>query len=59
MRNLKEKIFNALKNSKKLESTLDSISKYQENLLKNYSNPVFNQKDRGKILAEYTNLQNR
>ena len=58
MRKLKEKIFNALKNGKKLESTLDSISKYQENLLKNYSNPVFNQKDRGKILAAYTNLQN-
>lgn len=57
MANLKEKILKSLKNTKQIEPTLNTLSKSQENLLKNYSNPVFNQKDRGKLLKSYTNLQ--
>ena len=58
MANLKEKILQALKNSKQIDSTLSALSQSQENLLKNYSNPVFNKTDKNKILKEYTNLQN-
>lgn len=57
MANLKEKILQALKNSSKLELTLDDVSKSKENLLKNHSNPVFNQKDKNKILKKFTDLQ--
>lgn len=57
MANLKEKILKSLKNTKQIEPTLNTLSKSQENLLKNYSNPVFNQKDKGKLLKSYTNLQ--
>lgn len=57
MAQLKEKILQALKSSKQVEPTLNILSKSQENLLKNYSNPVFNQKDKGKLLKSYTNLQ--
>lgn len=57
MAKLKEKILHALKNDRQLGTTLDEVSQSQENLLKNYSNPVFNNKDRGKILREYVNLQ--
>lgn len=57
MANLKEKILQSLKNSKELEPTLNTLSKSQENLLKNYSNPVINNKDKGKLLKSYTDLQ--
>ena len=57
MANLKEKILQSLRNTKQVETTLNTIAKSQENLLKNYSNPVFNQKDRGKLLKSYTDLQ--
>ena len=57
MANLKEKILQALKSTKQVETTLNTIAMSQENLLKNYSNPVFNQKDRGKLLKSYTDLQ--
>ena len=57
MANLKEKILKSLKNTKQIEPTLNTLSKSQENLLKNYSNPVFNKKDKNKILKSYSNLQ--
>ena len=57
MANLKEKILQALKSTKQVETTLNTIAKLQENLLKNYSNPVFNKKDKNKILKSYSNLQ--
>ena len=57
MANLKEKILKSLKNTKQIESTLNTLSKSQKNLLKNYSNPVFNQKYKNKILKSYSNLQ--
>ena len=57
MAKLKEKVLQALQNGEKVEHTLDYLTRSQENLLKNYSNPVFNQKDKGKLLKSYTNLQ--
>ena len=58
MTNLKNKILNALNNNKQLEPTLNNLVKLQDNLLKNYSNPAFNEKDRDKLLKSYINLQN-
>ena len=58
MANLKEKILQSLKSTKQVETTLNTIAKSQENLLKNYSNPVFNKKDKNKILKSYSDLQN-
>lgn len=58
MANLKNKILQALRSEKNREETFDSLSKSQENLLKNHSNPVFNNKDKTKIFKQYTNLQN-
>ena len=57
MAKLKEKIQQALKHDRQLENTLDDISESQENLLKNHSNPVFNQKDKNKILKKFSELQ--
>ena len=57
MANLKEKILQSLKSTKQVETTLNTIAKSQENLLKNYSNPVFNKRDKNKILKSYSNLQ--
>ena len=58
MANIKNKLLQALKNGKNLETILNDLSKSQRNLLKNHSNPVFNNKDKNKILKQYTNLQN-
>ncbi len=58
MKKLKEKISQALRNYGKLEITLDEVLQSQENLLKNYSNPVFSNKDKNKILKQFTNLKN-
>lgn len=58
MKKLKEKISQALRNDGKLEITLDEVLQSQENLLKNYSNPVFSNKDKNKILKLFTNLKN-
>jgi len=58
MANLKQKILQSLKNTKEIEPTLNTLLKTQENLLKNHSNPVFNQKDKNKLLKYYSNLQN-
>lgn len=46
MTNLKDKILHALHNNKRLGTILDEVSNSQENLLKNHSNPVFNDKDK-------------
>ena len=56
--NLKNKILQALRSEMNMEETFDSLSISQENLLKNNSNPVFSNKDKNKILKQYTNLQN-
>ncbi len=58
MANLKEKILQSLRNTKQVETTLNTIAKSQENLLKNYSNPVFNKRDKNKLLKSYSDLQN-
>lgn len=58
MANLKNKILQALRTEKNMEETFNRLSTSQENLLKNHSNPVFSNKDKNKILKQYTNLQN-
>ena len=58
MAKLKEKILQALKNSRQLEIALDDVSKSQENLLKNHSNPVFKQKNKKKIIKKFIDLKN-
>lgn len=58
MANLKNKILQTLRSEKNMEETFNSLSTSQENLLKNHSNPVFSNKDKNKILKQYTNLQN-
>lgn len=58
MANLKNKILQTLRTEKNMEETFNSLSTSQENLLKNHSNPVFSNKDKNKILKQYTNLQN-
>ena len=45
-------------NNKRLGTILDEVSNRQENLLKNHSNPVFNDKDRNKIIRKHSDLQN-
>lgn len=57
MTKLRGKVLQALQNNNQLEITLGEVSQSQENLLKNHSNPVFSNKDRGKILREYVKLQ--
>ena len=58
MANLKNRILQALQNGKNVETILNDLSKSQENLLKNYSNPVFSKQGKNKILKHFTNLQN-
>ena len=58
MANLKNRILQALQKGKNVETILNDLSKSQENLLKNHSNPVFSNKDKNKILKQYTKLQN-
>lgn len=58
MANLKEKVLRALRHNSQIETTLDEVAQSQENLLKNHSNLVFNNKDKGKILKGYIDLQN-
>lgn len=58
MANLKNRILQALQNGKNVETILNDLSTIQENLLKNHSNPVFTNKDKNKILKQFTNLQN-
>jgi len=57
MDNLKEKILESLKNTKQVGSTLNTLAKAQENLLKNHSNPVFNKQNKNKIIKSYSYLQ--
>lgn len=58
MANLKNKILQALRGDNNPEEAFESLSISQKNLLKNHSNSVFNDKDKNKILKQYTNLQN-
>ena len=57
MQNLKNRILNALKFNN-TEDILNDISQSQDNLIKNYSNSVVNNKDKNIILKKYNELQN-
>lgn len=58
MANQKNKILQALRGDNNPEEAFESLLISQKNLLKNHSNSVFNDKDKNKILKQYTNLQN-
>lgn len=58
MANFRNRILQTLQNNKNIETILDDLSTMQENLLKNHSNPAFNNKDKNKILKGYMDLQN-
>lgn len=57
MTNLKNEILHTLQENKSIEKFFDKISKYQNNLIKNHSNPVFNESDKVKLLNIYNTLQ--
>jgi len=57
MSKLKNEILHALQENKSTENLFDKISKYQNNLIKNHSNPVFNDGDKVKLLNIYNILQ--
>ncbi len=57
MTNLKNIILKSLANIKEIDNTLDNLSKAQNNILKNYSNPVFSEKDKNKLLNKYSTLE--
>lgn len=56
MANLKNTLMKSLGNSSNFDNALQCISNAQDNLLKNYSNPVFNFEDRNKLLNSYSML---
>lgn len=57
MSELKNEILHTLLGNKSTEKFFDKISKYQNNLIKNHSNPVFNDEDKVKLLNFYNILQ--
>lgn len=58
MKKLKDKILASLDNRQQLEKLLNELSKYQQVLQKNYSNPVFSKNFKKRILNSYDDLQN-
>lgn len=57
MANLKNIILKSLENIQEIDNTLDNLLKVQQNILKNYSNPVFNEEDKNKLLNQYSALE--
>ena len=57
MSNFESELLSALNENKLDDKTLNKLSKYQSNLMKNYSNPVFNKEDKNKLLNLYNVLQ--
>ena len=56
MAELEEKILKSLNNEKDLEEILKDLPHLQKNILSNYLNPVFKDKDKTELLASYNNL---
>lgn len=56
MANLKKRILNIINDTDKLDNTLNELAIYQNNLIKNYSNPVFNDKNKEKLLNSYNHI---
>ena len=57
MKNIKSLIQSTLTNNQNTETTLENISAIQNNLIKNHSNPVFNSKDKNKLMNMYNTLK--
>lgn len=51
MSNIKNLIEKTFLNNEKISNTINILSDIQNNLVKNYSNPVFNSKDKNKLNA--------
>ncbi len=58
MTNFKSKILNSLKHEKQIYKTFQHLSKIQNNLMKNYTNPVFSSNDKNKLLEKYGKIDN-
>ncbi len=54
---LKNKILKTIGNNKDVENTLNELSVYQNNIIKNYNNPVFSNEDKNKLLNFYSNIE--
>ncbi len=57
MAKFKNILIKSIENSD-INEAIKSLSTVQQNLLKNYSNPVFNKKDKNKLLNKYSALEN-
>lgn len=58
MHNLQHEILHTLQKNKSNKDIINKISKYKNILIKNHSNPIFNNEDKNKILNIYNKLQN-
>ena len=58
MKNLAQKILNALKHTKNLDEVQTDIEKYQKNLSKNLTSPLLDSENKNKLLKVCMNLQN-
>jgi hypothetical protein len=57
MANFKYKILNTLKNDNSIDNTFKYFSNIQNNLIKNYSNPVFSNNDKNRLLQKYSKVE--
>ena len=55
--NLKNKILNAIRNLKSVDTVLGDIEKYQSNLMKNINSPLLDNAEKNKLLKVYMGLQ--
>lgn len=58
MAKLKNILLETLKNNSDFDNALENLSQAQQNILKNYSNPVFSAKNQEKLLKNYSALEN-
>ena len=56
MLKLKKKVLNMLNNNSILDNELNDLTIYQKNLIKNYSNPVFDDKSKDILLNSYNDI---
>lgn len=57
MQNIKDLIQNTFNNTDNIESTMNTLSGIQNNLMKNYSNPVFNSTAKDKLMNMYNTIK--
>lgn len=57
MQNIKDLIQNTFNNTDNIYSTLNTLAGIQNNLMKNYSNPVFSKDGKNKIMNMYNTVK--